>query len=606
MAFVAHCPEVRENQRVVVVGECPELGGWELGGALSLTPAPCGRPWWVSSEVEVNLSEGTMGVSGDFAGGVGIEGEVGIVRVSELKFRLLGIPNDGEVAQTRNLSNLVCLEPLKAGDFRIVCLVGTSSSADCSSVGERGDNTIRVGVEGGGEQETTEVVGISVEWGVPESVQLALLPRPMNRQTKRLHSEMEHSQSETASRTLNRSAEGQDTSCVSAYPPQSAVGCRGPHWCSQKGRGRGGGTNSLNESERQRVFVKKEKEEEQVYFESADPVRACTGVSDTGSDNRILRPDPLTSTLPLSHDGTSHQPEGERQRTHVPLKRRRSEAALTQGEAEECDEISGYPVETRGKGGGCLREEKQRRLSVSVSHCTALSSASCKEREVPIAGGKVVVSQSDCREGEEGEVKRNRHGKILCLHGRVRYSARSVGGRESASTVVFALGARSVEGGAFASTAEDAIDARSVEVGVSVNTVGSGTCARNVGGRASASTAGSELGARIVEVETSVSTVVNEVSARSAEDRAFVSTTVFEKIAKTVEGRAFVSTEDIDTTARSVQGRAFVFMETSAAAADCLIAGSFCLSVCLSVCLFVHEEKEGKKRYSLSVVLSVV
>uniref|UniRef100_A0A0G4FZU5 CBM20 domain-containing protein n=1 Tax=Chromera velia CCMP2878 TaxID=1169474 RepID=A0A0G4FZU5_9ALVE len=86
VAFVAHCPEVRENQRVVVVRECPELGGWELGGALSLRPAPCGRPWWVSSEVRVNLSASQMGVSADVATDRGAGGERGGVIVSELKF----------------------------------------------------------------------------------------------------------------------------------------------------------------------------------------------------------------------------------------------------------------------------------------------------------------------------------------------------------------------------------------------------------------------------------------------------------------------------------------------------------------------------------------
>uniref|UniRef100_A0A0G4HQE2 CBM20 domain-containing protein n=1 Tax=Chromera velia CCMP2878 TaxID=1169474 RepID=A0A0G4HQE2_9ALVE len=174
IAFVAQCPEVRENQRVVVAEECAELGGWELGDALSLTPAPCGRPWWVSSEVEVNLSESTMGVSGDFVNGVGAGGESGGVGVSELKFRLLAIPNDGDGTEVPDPDNPVCLEPLRGGDFRIIRLVGGLPPAEVSSVREKGDNTIHVCEQRG--REKMEMVGISVEWGVPESVQLALLP----------------------------------------------------------------------------------------------------------------------------------------------------------------------------------------------------------------------------------------------------------------------------------------------------------------------------------------------------------------------------------------------------------------------------------------------
>uniref|UniRef100_A0A0G4GJG5 CBM20 domain-containing protein n=1 Tax=Chromera velia CCMP2878 TaxID=1169474 RepID=A0A0G4GJG5_9ALVE len=105
IAFVAHCPEVRENQRVVVVGECPELGGWDLGGALSLAPAPCGRPWWLSSQVEVNLPECTMGVSGDFESEMEIDQEVGRVGVSKLNFRLVAVPNSSNGVEVSDPDN---------------------------------------------------------------------------------------------------------------------------------------------------------------------------------------------------------------------------------------------------------------------------------------------------------------------------------------------------------------------------------------------------------------------------------------------------------------------------------------------------------------------
>eukprot|EP00820_Chromera_velia_P023004 Cvel_31544.t1-p1 / transcript=Cvel_31544.t1 / gene=Cvel_31544 / organism=Chromera_velia_CCMP2878 / gene_product=hypothetical protein / transcript_product=hypothetical protein / location=Cvel_scaffold4718:1-780(-) / protein_length=260 / sequence_SO=supercontig / SO=protein_coding / is_pseudo=false len=255
VAFVAFCPEVREDQRVVVVGDCPELGGWELGDAVCMRPAPCGRPWWVSSEVEVNLSGCTMGASGGSADVVETEGGVERVKVSELKFRLVAIPNDGDVAQLPDSHDFVCLEPLRGEDFRIVRLVGGAPPADCSSVGERVDNAMSIGARGGGEQQQrTEVVGISVEWGVPESVQLVLLPRPTNAQTEcsqretvNEHSGLSVPQSESAcatfsdgvgqveSRMFGSTDEKHDTLAVSAFSSQSAVEVRGSD--SQRGMG---------------------------------------------------------------------------------------------------------------------------------------------------------------------------------------------------------------------------------------------------------------------------------------------------------------------------------------------------------------------------------
>uniref|UniRef100_A0A0G4HV48 CBM20 domain-containing protein n=1 Tax=Chromera velia CCMP2878 TaxID=1169474 RepID=A0A0G4HV48_9ALVE len=298
IAFVAHCPEVRENQRVVVVGECPELGGWELGGAVCMRPAPCGRPWWVSSEVEVNLPEFPIAFSADLANGVETKWEIGTVRVSELKFRLVAIPKDGKVAQTRNLSHLVCLEPLQGGDFRIVRLVGTSSPADCSSVGERGDNTIRVGVEGGGEQQTAEVVGISVEWGVPESVQLALLPDPTNRQMgdrvrTPVQRQSEHSQRQGESGIFEGTAEERIKSAISLCPSQSSVEVRG----SDSHKETGVAENSLTETERKQMQTK----ENEKHFDCSESVDDCTRPSaDSDSENTIptFQPSPSNHLLP--------------------------------------------------------------------------------------------------------------------------------------------------------------------------------------------------------------------------------------------------------------------------------------------------------------------
>eukprot|EP00820_Chromera_velia_P018912 Cvel_27818.t2-p1 / transcript=Cvel_27818.t2 / gene=Cvel_27818 / organism=Chromera_velia_CCMP2878 / gene_product=Zinc finger protein 571, putative / transcript_product=Zinc finger protein 571, putative / location=Cvel_scaffold3533:8188-9864(+) / protein_length=559 / sequence_SO=supercontig / SO=protein_coding / is_pseudo=false len=408
-----------------------------------MRPAPCGRPWWVSSEVEVNLSGCTMGASGGLAGGVETEREVERVKVSELKFRLVAIPNAGDVAQLPDSHKFVCLEPLRGGDFRIVRFVGAPPPADCSSVGERGDNTIHVGAEGGGEQQTTEMVGISVEWGVPESVQLALLPRSTNAQSEHSQREIvnEHSclsvpQSESACVTSSDGVgEGEsemfgstdDTLAVSVYSSQSAVEVRG---CDSQ-RGMGGGDYRGGESGRQNQRQK----EGEIYSNCSETVAGIVTVT------RILPSRPSTSTHLPSHECTltQRQQEEGQQTRGLPLKRRRCKSAVSQVEADVCDGVSGCcsprrDVASRGGGGDgdCLQEEKQRRLSVSAtaSDSAPLSSKAEGGRGGPVAGEKEVVSEN-CRWGDrEGEeVKRNRHRQILCLHGRVRSQCKECGGR---------------------------------------------------------------------------------------------------------------------------------------------------------------------------------
>uniref|UniRef100_A0A0G4HUZ3 CBM20 domain-containing protein n=1 Tax=Chromera velia CCMP2878 TaxID=1169474 RepID=A0A0G4HUZ3_9ALVE len=397
IAFVAHCPEARENQWVVVAGECPELGGWELGDALRMRPAPCGRPWWVSSEVGVNLSESLLGVSGDFAAIGETEGKVTKVGVSELKFRLLAIPNDGEGSEVPDPDNLVSLELLSGGDFRVVRLVGAPPLSDSSAVGERCDNTIHVGVEGEGEQQEREVVGISVEWGILESVQLALLPQPTNGQTEHPQRENDpqsdvacQSRTEGVQRDVQISEstdEQQSASGPSVCPPQSAVEL------------------SLKESE--------------VHSDRSPSVGVCNRPSaDTNvTDNRVISCHPPTSPHLLPHDCTRDR------RQVVPLKRRWSESSLTQAEADECDQVGCCAGERKegpswGGDGDVLREEKQRRLTVPFSDLAPLFSELCRRRGDLDVGGKGVLCENGHRGGEGGEMKRNRHGRTVCSHGR--------------------------------------------------------------------------------------------------------------------------------------------------------------------------------------------
>uniref|UniRef100_A0A0G4HRW6 CBM20 domain-containing protein n=1 Tax=Chromera velia CCMP2878 TaxID=1169474 RepID=A0A0G4HRW6_9ALVE len=437
IAFIAHCPELRENQRVVVVGECPELGGWKLGGALSLSPAPCGRPWWALGEVKVNLPESTMGVAGDFVNSVGTGEEGGGLGVSELKFRLLAIPNDWQCTELKfrllaipndwqctelevpHPCDFVSLEPLMEGDFHIVHLVGAPPLSDRSSVGARGVNTIHVCAEGGEGQER-EVVGISVEWGVAESVQLALLPLPTNRQTENLHREYQHnglseSQSEIAcppfseERTEKTSRIEKGSGGSEGVPicrPQSAVKSQR----SYHDRGSDEGNHPAD-------------------FVSDHPP--------------TLPPQPsnslqLPTRVRIHHVQSEERQSGKADVLAVSMKRRQPESALTQVDANECDEESGCPGERKGGGlwregregreGECLRQEKQHRLTVSLSDSAPLSSELCRRRGDLIAGGRGGVSENDCRRGEGGEVKRNRHGQILCLHGRVRTRCKECGG----------------------------------------------------------------------------------------------------------------------------------------------------------------------------------
>uniref|UniRef100_A0A0G4H2C3 CBM20 domain-containing protein n=1 Tax=Chromera velia CCMP2878 TaxID=1169474 RepID=A0A0G4H2C3_9ALVE len=577
IAFVAQCPGGRENQRVVVVGECPELGGWELGGALSLTPAPCGRPWWVSSEVEVNLTELPTTVSGDFESEVETDREVQRVGVSKLNFRLVAVPNSSNGVEVSDPDNPVCLEPLNGGDFRVVCLVDGLPPADRCSVGGRGHNTIHIGVEEReGEQQEREMIGISVEWGVPESVQLGLIPLPPNRQIEHPQRETVNERSglscpqpesacptfsETRTRTdpprmAEEISERQQTSTDSTFFPQSpAVEFRG----SDRQRG-SGGNSSLSESKKQEAYVKGEKED--VDFDRSDSVSGNKGLAETECDRKIPRSLPLSSTHLPPHDcRVTHHERGGGQRKQsvaVRLKRCRSESALSDVEADDCNDASGFrPPDSEGgpsrrREGGVVREEKQRRLTVCLSESAPLPSELRRKRGDLVGGGKMALSKTECQGGEGGgEVKRNRHGQIL---------ARSVEGRASASTAGNAEDARSAEGRAFVSTAGSAVAARSAEGVASVSMVAFARDARSVEGRASVSTAGSVSGARNAEGVASVSTAGSALSAKSAEGRASVSTAVSARNARSAGGRASVSTAGSALAARSAEGVASVSM----------------------------------------------
>uniref|UniRef100_A0A0G4I0Y1 Uncharacterized protein n=1 Tax=Chromera velia CCMP2878 TaxID=1169474 RepID=A0A0G4I0Y1_9ALVE len=519
------------------------VGGWELGDALSLRPAPCGPPWWVSSEVEVNLPESPVGVSGDFVNGVGAGGEGGGVGVLELKFRLLAIPNDGDGTEVPDPDNPVCLEPMRGGDFRIIRLVGGLPPAEVSSVGERGDNTIHVCEQRGGEK--MEMVGISVEWGVPESVQLALLPLHVKRQSEtetenpRRESDSEqhhglssrHSEipcpsfSEERAQTVQDSEttdENQGKSGVSVCCPYTSVELR----TRNRRIGREGGQSSLNASERQKAPAK----EEGAFSDQSNSVALCPRPAEEAqSDNTILRLNPSPSTLQKSHDHARDRPQEERQRTQktvLPLKRRRSvsESGLSQVKAGECDQAggcvggrSGYTLQ--GRDWGVLREEKQRRLTVSGSNFVASSSQSGDGRADPITGRRVVVSKNGRVAGEGGEVKKNGHEQVLCLHG-----ARSAEVEAFVSMVGSALSARSAEGGVSVCTVAFARSARIAEVRPFVSTVASARTVKSVGGKASMSTVGGVLGARIAEERAFVSTADSATSARPVEVGAAVFT----------------------------------------------------------------------------------
>uniref|UniRef100_A0A0G4HGH5 Uncharacterized protein n=1 Tax=Chromera velia CCMP2878 TaxID=1169474 RepID=A0A0G4HGH5_9ALVE len=384
----------------------------------------------------MNLSECPLGVSEELEHRVETDGNVKAVRVSELNFRLVAIPNDGDIDQMPDLHNLVRLEPLKGGDFRVVRLVGAPPFPDYSSVGERGDNTIRVGVEAAGEQQRREVVGISVEWGVPESVQLALLPRPSNSQTE--HSQRE-SFNDCSVLSGHRSAAGCPTSSegggqgesgrlnsmdgqggklgVSVCHSQTADAVRG----SDGQRGGVEGENRVRESGRQERSVK----EDFPRSELPNAVRDSHCPSDAKIDSRSLSYPPPSPTCLSSYDlVASHTQAEERGRTQAaPLKRRLSESALTQIENDDCKELL-------GSSDGVGREGKQRRLTVTLSPSGAalLSSDSFREREDPIVEGRV-VSGNDFRGRKQEEVKRDRHRNILCPHGRIRRVCKECGGK---------------------------------------------------------------------------------------------------------------------------------------------------------------------------------
>uniref|UniRef100_A0A0G4H5H0 CBM20 domain-containing protein n=1 Tax=Chromera velia CCMP2878 TaxID=1169474 RepID=A0A0G4H5H0_9ALVE len=613
IAFVAHCPEVRENQRVVVVGECPELGGWELGGALSLRPAPCGRPWWVSSEVEVNLPELPTAVSGDFESEVEINQEVHRVGVSKLNFRLVAVPDSSNGAEVSDPDNPVCLEPLNGGDFRVICLVDGLPPADRSSVGGRGNNTIHIGVEErGGEQQEREMVGISVEWGVPESVQLGLIPLHPNRQTDHPQRETVNKrgglscpQSESAGPTSSERrtrtdprrmaeeiSERQQTSTDSTFFPQPpAVEFRG----SDRQRGCGG-NSSLSESKKQEAYVKGKKED--VDFDGSDSVSSNKGLADTECDRRIPRCLPLSSTHQPPHDCrvTDHERGGgqRKQSVAVPLKRRRSESALSDVEADDGDDASGFrPADSVGgpsmrREGGVVREEKQRRLAVSLSESAPLPSELRRKRGDLVGGGMMALSKSAKTVAERASVS---------MVGRA-FSARSAGARDSVSTAGGEMSAKSVEGRVSVSMVAFALDARSVEERASVSTAGSALSARSVEGRAFASTAVGALSARSAEGRAFVNTIAFALSARSAEGRASVSTAAGALIARSAEGRAFVSMAGSARNARNAEGRAFASTAVGALSARIAEGRAFVNTIAFALSA---RSAEGRAFVSMAV-----
>uniref|UniRef100_A0A0G4HQ02 Uncharacterized protein n=1 Tax=Chromera velia CCMP2878 TaxID=1169474 RepID=A0A0G4HQ02_9ALVE len=522
-----------------------------------------------------------------------------MVRVSELKFRLVALPNDGEIAETRDLQNLVCLEPLQGGDFRIVRLVGTSSPADCSSVGERGDNTIRVGVEGGGEQQATEVVGISVEWGVPESVQLALLPHSTNRQTEQSQKQNEYpcppdTQSETACPTSSQGGrqrelgvfgstdEEEGNSAVSLCPSQSSVEVRG------SGSERGTGVAEKS------PIMKTQTKENEKHFDCSESVDDCTCPSaDSDSECRIPTFQPSTSTHLLPHDSTHdrrRKEEGDRAQV-IPLKRRRSESGLSAFEADDCDDLSGCHGQAmggalHGREGGVQKVPggKQRRLTVSLSSDSAplcsetcartVEGKGCVSMAFSIFGARIVEGRAsvstvvfalnarsaggrECVSTVEGAASAKIVGGRVCVSMVASaLSARSAGGRAFVSTVQGAASERIAEGRASVSTAADALDARSVEGETSVSTVEGAPNAEIAGGRASVSTVAFVVSARIAGAKPSVSTVADALDARSVVVETSVSTVAFALNARSVEGRASVSMVGFALSARGVEVRA--------------------------------------------------
>uniref|UniRef100_A0A0G4F709 CBM20 domain-containing protein n=1 Tax=Chromera velia CCMP2878 TaxID=1169474 RepID=A0A0G4F709_9ALVE len=556
VAFVVHCPELPENQRVVVVGECAELGGWELGGVLSLRPAPCGRPLWVSSEVEVDLSESPFGGSGVSADAVGVGGEVGGVRESELKFRLVAVPNEADAVTVPAPLNLICLEPLKGGDFRVVRLVDGVASVGSSWVGERGVSIVYVGAKGGPEQDKTEVVGISVEWGIPESVQLALLALHPQRESE--DAGLHGPQSETGcppsaqrrarpdSRMFIRTDESEDKSGVSVCHHESTV----KFTESPVRGGRDGGIKRPCETIRP-----KKQAEAHVCSDSPDAAEeVCIRPSDLKSHNRILPSPPSNSSHLHSHDRTcDRRHEAERQGTHssgVALKRQRETA------------MEGVSVNMDGSA--AFARTAVGRASVSTAESVTLARSVEGGASVSTAGSapsaRTAVGRASVSMVAFALSARSAEGRASVSTAGSETSAKSVEGRVSVSMADGALSARSAVGRASASTAEYITVARSVEERVSVSMVAFALSARSAEGRAYVSTVGSEASARSAEGRVSVSMADSALSARSAEGRASVSTVGCALSAKSVWGEAFVSTAESVTVARSVEERVSVSM----------------------------------------------
>uniref|UniRef100_A0A0G4H5F4 CBM20 domain-containing protein n=1 Tax=Chromera velia CCMP2878 TaxID=1169474 RepID=A0A0G4H5F4_9ALVE len=173
----------------------------------------------------------------------------------------------------------------------------------------------------------------------------------------------------------------------------------------------------VSEVSTERGVNKAEKGLEDVYSDRCDSVGDRKRSALTERQSKI----PCSHLLSSSHLPLLERQREEGQRTEcvaAPLKRRRSEAG-------DHNEVCGSPADGVGVGEGRLQGEKLCRLTLSVS-----ASESCDGGGHPIAGGKMGVSKNGCEGGDErGEVKRNRHRHILCLHGRVRYRCKECGGK---------------------------------------------------------------------------------------------------------------------------------------------------------------------------------
>uniref|UniRef100_A0A0G4FHD1 AP2/ERF domain-containing protein n=1 Tax=Chromera velia CCMP2878 TaxID=1169474 RepID=A0A0G4FHD1_9ALVE len=324
----------------------------------------------------------------------------------------------------------------------------------CSSVRERGEDAICVGAEERGGRGMRDVIGISVEWGILEGLQLALLPRYSNSQTEHQHTENGHAemlclQSEVpflassgkmvqGNSQMFETVESRLSQCesrVSLCPSEPAVGFKVSN-SQMQGKG---GTIHMTQSERKKVGG----EGGVAYSPPSDSVTARNAPAYPDFQFSFLPLDghPLSSTHLFPHESGTYEWEEEAEtegRRRVEKRHGADEMETTVGVFHPTgfkrQRSEGVPTESNRpvgcEGGGWVWGKKQRLVAGSLLNSALFPFDSCGKVWPQIAGGGVAAGENARRAGKGGEVKVAGPVHIFCEYGRTGFDCQARDGKE--------------------------------------------------------------------------------------------------------------------------------------------------------------------------------